>query len=32
VGEDIEDAVRDGGRAIGDGGRRLRDWFGGLFR
>jgi penicillin-binding protein 1B len=32
VGDDIEDAVRDGGRAIGEGGRRLRDWFGDLFR
>jgi membrane carboxypeptidase/penicillin-binding protein len=32
VGDDIGDAVRGGERAIGEGGRRLRDWFGGLFR
>jgi penicillin-binding protein 1B len=32
LGDHIDDAVRDGGRALGTTGRRIRDWFGRLFR
>ncbi len=32
LGEGVERAVRGSGRAIGDGGRRVRGWFGRLFR
>ena len=32
LGDEIGGAVRGGGRAVGETGRRLRDWFGRLFR
>jgi len=32
VGEDVDEAIREGGRAVGGGARRLRDWFGRIFR
>ena len=32
VGDDVEEAVREGGRAVEGGARRLRDWFGRIFR
>jgi penicillin-binding protein 1B len=32
IGGEVGDAVRQGGRAVEDGGRRLRSWFGRLFR
>jgi membrane carboxypeptidase/penicillin-binding protein len=32
VGDDFGHAVRGGGRALESGGRRIRDWFRGLFR
>jgi membrane carboxypeptidase/penicillin-binding protein len=32
VGDDVEEAVREGRRAVRGGARRLRDWFGRIFR
>jgi penicillin-binding protein 1B len=32
VGDDVDEAIREGGRAVGGGARRLRDWFGRIFR
>jgi membrane carboxypeptidase/penicillin-binding protein len=32
VGDEVEEAVREGGRAVEGSARRLRDWFGRIFR
>ena len=32
IGDDVDEAVREGGRAAERGARRLRDWFGRIFR
>jgi penicillin-binding protein 1B len=32
VGDEVDEAVREGGRAVQGGARRLRDWFGRIFR